>query len=68
MATDEMDAKLLQLHEYEKSRKAGILDAVYFENSRVLLHEENIYRLACVSSLFALVVPLSLSLSTRMAI
>ncbi|XP_060959025.1 paired amphipathic helix protein Sin3-like 2 isoform X2 [Cannabis sativa] len=46
VATDEMDNKLLQLFEYEKSRKAGsLIDTVYFENARVLLHEENIYRL-----------------------
>lgn len=46
-----MDNKLLQLYESEKSRKAGMGDTVYYENARVLLHEENIYRLECVSSL-----------------
>ncbi|GLT33331.1 hypothetical protein SLA2020_079300 [Shorea laevis] len=51
VATDEMDNKLLQLYEYEKSRKSGkIIDSVYYENARVLLHEENIYRLECSSS------------------
>ncbi|PON76021.1 Sin3, C-terminal [Trema orientale] len=51
VAADEMDNKLLQLYEYEKSRKAGMLiDTVYFENARVLLHEENIYRLECSSA------------------
>ncbi|KAG4151231.1 hypothetical protein ERO13_D04G052000v2 [Gossypium hirsutum] len=51
VATDEMDNKLLQLFEYEKSRKhARTMDSVYYENARVLLHEENIYRLKCSSS------------------
>ncbi|KAL6143380.1 hypothetical protein ACLB2K_054075 [Fragaria x ananassa] len=46
VATDEMDNKLLHLYEYEKSRKKGkLIDSVYFENTRVLVHEENIYRL-----------------------
>ncbi|XP_024018495.1 paired amphipathic helix protein Sin3-like 2 isoform X1 [Morus notabilis] len=47
VVTDEMDNKLLQLYESEKSRKAGMGDTVYYENARVLLHEENIYRLEC---------------------
>lgn len=51
IAADEMDNKLLQLHAYEKSRKPGrFADVVYHENSRVLLHEENIYRIECVRS------------------
>ncbi|KAH7532571.1 hypothetical protein FEM48_Zijuj04G0034500 [Ziziphus jujuba var. spinosa] len=51
VASDEMDNKLLQLYEYEESRKAGkLIDAVYYENARVLLHEENIYRLECSSA------------------
>ncbi|OMO52741.1 Paired amphipathic helix [Corchorus olitorius] len=51
VATDEMDNKLLQLFEYEKSRKHGkTIDSVYYENARVLLHEENIYRVKCSSS------------------
>ncbi|XP_010550095.1 PREDICTED: paired amphipathic helix protein Sin3-like 2 [Tarenaya hassleriana] len=49
-AADDMDDKLLQLYEYEKSRKPGkLIDSVYCENARVLLHEENIYRLECLS-------------------
>ena len=49
VATDEMDNKLLQLYAYEKSRKPGrFVDMVYYENSRVLLHDENIYRIECV--------------------
>ncbi|GMI67047.1 SIN3-like 2 [Hibiscus trionum] len=51
VATDEMDDQLLQLFEYEKSRKdRKTADAVYYENARVLLHEDNIYRLKYSSS------------------
>ncbi|KAA8529502.1 hypothetical protein F0562_033699 [Nyssa sinensis] len=51
IATDEMDHKLLQLYAYEKSRKPGrCVDVVYHENSRVLLHDENIYRIECSSA------------------
>lgn len=51
VATDEMDNKLLQLYAYEKSRKPGrFVDIVYHENARVLLHDENIYRIECSSS------------------
>lgn len=50
VATDEMDNKLLQLYAYEKSRKPGrFIDVVYHENARVLLHDENIYRIECSS-------------------
>ncbi|OIW10525.1 hypothetical protein TanjilG_15897 [Lupinus angustifolius] len=46
VATDEMDIKLLQLCTYEKSRKPGrFVDIVYHENARVVLHDENIYRI-----------------------
>ncbi|KAK6922109.1 Paired amphipathic helix [Dillenia turbinata] len=48
VATDEMDNKLLQLYAYEKSRRPGrFVDLVYHENARVLLHDENIYRIEC---------------------
>ncbi|XP_059648928.1 paired amphipathic helix protein Sin3-like 4 isoform X2 [Cornus florida] len=51
VATDEMDNKLLQLYAYEKSRKPGrFVDVVYHENARVLLHDENIYRIECSSA------------------
>ncbi|CAO2825485.1 unnamed protein product [Amaranthus hypochondriacus] len=51
VATDEMDSKLFQLYEYEKSRKPGkFVDSVYHENARVLLHEDNIYRFEFSSS------------------
>ncbi|MFS8017316.1 putative transcription regulator Others family [Helianthus anomalus] len=47
---DEMDNKLLQLYEYEKSRKPEkFVDSVYYENAHVLLHDENIYRFQCSS-------------------
>lgn len=50
---DEMDSKLLQLYEYERSRKPEkFIDSVYYENAHVLLHEENIYRFQCVGVLF----------------
>jgi len=52
VATDEEDAKLLQLYEYEKSRKPGKLnDSVYHSNAHVILHEENIYRFQSVGPL-----------------
>ncbi|KAL1828774.1 paired amphipathic helix protein Sin3-like 3 isoform X2 [Daucus carota subsp. sativus] len=48
VATDEMDNKLLQLYAYEKSRKGGrFVDTIYHDNARVLLHDENIYRIEC---------------------
>ncbi|KAL3526467.1 hypothetical protein ACH5RR_011123 [Cinchona calisaya] len=51
VSSDELDNKLLQLYEYEKSRKPEkFVDSVYYENSHVLLYEENIYRFECTSS------------------
>ncbi|XP_068462786.1 paired amphipathic helix protein Sin3-like 4 isoform X2 [Phaseolus vulgaris] len=48
VAADEVDNKLLQLYTYEKSRKPGrFVDLVCHENARVLLHDENIYRIEC---------------------
>ncbi|CAH8297642.1 unnamed protein product [Eruca vesicaria subsp. sativa] len=48
VAADEMDSKLQQLYSYEKSRKPEkYLDAVYYENARVLLPDEDIYRIEC---------------------
>ena len=53
VATDEVDNKLLQLYEYEKSRKPGKLnDSVYHANAHVILHEDNIYRLQCVGPVY----------------
>ncbi|XP_023760329.1 paired amphipathic helix protein Sin3-like 2 [Lactuca sativa] len=50
VAGDEMDNKLLQLYEYEKSRKPEkFIDSVYYENAHVLLHDENIYRFQCLT-------------------
>ena len=55
-----MDNKLLQLYAYESSRKnERFLDIVYHENARVLLHDENIYRIECVCQMFFLF-PLSI--------
>ncbi|KAL8150199.1 hypothetical protein V2J09_020007 [Rumex salicifolius] len=48
VATDETDSKLLQLYEYENCRKPGrFSDIVYCENARVLVHDDNIYRIQC---------------------
>ncbi|RAL40892.1 hypothetical protein DM860_008590 [Cuscuta australis] len=50
VSSDELDNKLLQLYEYERSRKPdNSVDFVYYENSHVLLHEENIYRIESIS-------------------
>lgn len=52
VSSDELDNKLLQLYEYEKSRKPDkFVDSVYYENAHVLLYEENIYRFECVGLL-----------------
>ncbi|KAK4783135.1 hypothetical protein SAY86_007509 [Trapa natans] len=46
IVSDDMDNKLLQLYEYEKARKGSKFnDSVYYENIRVFLHGENIYRM-----------------------
>ncbi|XP_069149571.1 paired amphipathic helix protein Sin3-like 2 isoform X6 [Solanum lycopersicum] len=51
VSSDELDGKLLQLYEYERSRKSEkYVDSVYYEDAHVLLHEENIYRFVCTSS------------------
>ncbi|KAF7802898.1 paired amphipathic helix protein Sin3-like 2 isoform X1 [Senna tora] len=51
VTADEIDNKLVQLYEYEKSRKPGkLIDSVYHANARVILHDENIYRLECSST------------------
>uniref|UniRef100_A0A1J3CP36 Paired amphipathic helix protein Sin3-like 1 n=1 Tax=Noccaea caerulescens TaxID=107243 RepID=A0A1J3CP36_NOCCA len=51
IVADDMDNKLLQLYEYENSRKPGrVIDSVYYDNTRILLHEEHIYRLEFSSS------------------
>lgn len=51
VATDEMDNKLLQLYDYEKSRRSGkFVDSVYHENACVFLHDDNIYRFEYSSS------------------
>lgn len=51
VASDEMDNKLLQLYQYEKSRRhERFHDIVYHENTRVLLHDESIYRFECMTN------------------
>lgn len=53
VAADEMDNKLQQLYAYEKSRKPEkFFDAVYYENARVLLPDEDIYRIGCVRIIY----------------
>jgi hypothetical protein len=55
VAADEIDNQLLQLYLYEKSRSPGsFFDVVYHENARALLHDDNIYRFECVSSILYL--------------
>ncbi|KAL8528277.1 hypothetical protein ACS0TY_005906 [Phlomoides rotata] len=51
VSSDEVDCKVIQLYEYENSRKPEkYVDSVYYENVHVLLHDENIYRFQCISS------------------
>ncbi|CAM8903474.1 unnamed protein product [Rhodiola kirilowii] len=51
VASDDSDIKLLQLYDYEKSRKCeNHFDSVYHENARILLPEDNIYRFEFKSS------------------
>ncbi|XP_055805599.1 paired amphipathic helix protein Sin3-like 2 isoform X2 [Solanum dulcamara] len=51
VSSDELDGKLLQLYEYERSRKPEkYVDSVYYEDVHALLHEENIYRFDSTSS------------------
>ncbi|KAI4321360.1 hypothetical protein MLD38_034752 [Melastoma candidum] len=46
VAADDMDNKLLQLYDYEKSRTTTrFIYSVDYENARVFLHDENIYRM-----------------------
>ncbi|KAJ4884289.1 Paired amphipathic helix protein Sin3-like 4 [Raphanus sativus] len=48
VAADEMDNKLQQLYSYEKSRKPEkYMNEVYYENARVLLPDEDVYRIEC---------------------
>ncbi|MCE2055418.1 hypothetical protein HAX54_042548 [Datura stramonium] len=45
VSSDELDGKLLQLYEYERSRKPEkFVDSAYYENAHVLLQEDSIYR------------------------
>ncbi|KAI3793967.1 hypothetical protein L1987_36591 [Smallanthus sonchifolius] len=50
VAGDEVDNKLLQLYEYERSRKPEkFYDSVYYENVHNILHDEYIFRFQCSS-------------------
>ncbi|XP_012855246.1 PREDICTED: paired amphipathic helix protein Sin3-like 3 isoform X2 [Erythranthe guttata] len=49
--SEEMDNKLLELYEYERSRNPEkFSDAVYHENARFLLPGDELYRIECVPS------------------
>ncbi|XP_010551461.1 PREDICTED: paired amphipathic helix protein Sin3-like 3 [Tarenaya hassleriana] len=51
VASDDTDNKLIQLCTYEKSRNLERFgDVVYYDNARVLIPDENIYRFECKSS------------------
>ncbi|CAA0820219.1 Paired amphipathic helix protein Sin3-like 1 [Striga hermonthica] len=51
VSSDEAECKLVQLYQYEKSRKPEkFVDSVYYENVNVLLHDENIYRFERISN------------------
>ncbi|XP_074295941.1 paired amphipathic helix protein Sin3-like 4 isoform X3 [Silene latifolia] len=51
LASDDVDNKLLQLYAYERLRKPErFLDIVYHDNARVIVHDENMYRVECSSS------------------
>nr|XP_043634301.1 paired amphipathic helix protein Sin3-like 2 isoform X2 [Erigeron canadensis] len=59
VAGDETDNKLLQLFEYERSRNSEkYIDSVYYENAHIHIHDENIYRFQCSSSLSCLTIQL----------
>lgn len=49
IATNDLDHKLLQLYAYEKSRHGILVDKLYHDNARALLHDEYIYRIECSS-------------------
>lgn len=60
VASDELDMKLLQLYDYEKSRKCdNQVDSVYHENAHVFLHDDNIYRFEFVSILLLMMLTVS---------
>ncbi|KAI4375308.1 hypothetical protein MLD38_013192 [Melastoma candidum] len=51
VVSEDIDNKLLQLYEYEKSRKEGrTVDYMYYKNARFFLHNENIFRLEFTSN------------------
>ncbi|KAL0421248.1 UNVERIFIED_CONTAM: Paired amphipathic helix protein Sin3-like 4 [Sesamum latifolium] len=59
IATEEIDNKLLQLYAYERSRNPEtFVDAVYLENARFLLPEDNLYRIEYLPSPMRLTIQL----------
>ncbi|XP_042006838.1 paired amphipathic helix protein Sin3-like 3 isoform X1 [Salvia splendens] len=59
IASEEMENKLIQLYSYERSRSPRkFTDAIYHENARFLLPEDNLYRIECVPSPTCLTVQL----------
>ncbi|KAK4481866.1 hypothetical protein RD792_012777 [Penstemon davidsonii] len=49
IASEEVDNRLLQLYAYERSRNPEkFADAVYHENARFLVPEDNLYRIECL--------------------
>ncbi|KAL0385641.1 UNVERIFIED_CONTAM: Paired amphipathic helix protein Sin3-like 3 [Sesamum radiatum] len=59
IATEEIDNKLLQLYAYERSRNPETFaDAVYLENARFLLPEDNLYRIEYLPSPMRLTIQL----------
>eukprot|EP00252_Welwitschia_mirabilis_P014433 TRINITY_DN3170_c0_g1_i2.p1 TRINITY_DN3170_c0_g1~~TRINITY_DN3170_c0_g1_i2.p1 ORF type:complete len:1323 (+),score=353.10 TRINITY_DN3170_c0_g1_i2:643-4611(+) len=51
IALDDVENKLVQLHYYESLRTPEkFLDIVYHANSRIYLHDENIYRFECATN------------------
>ena len=45
LLADDLACKLLDLYAYESSRTVPSLDAVYYQNAHVLLHDDNCFRL-----------------------
>ena len=45
MVADEQTMRLVELHKYERARRAPLSDEVYRANANLVLHDENCYRL-----------------------
>ena len=44
LLNDETALKLLELYKYEKSRRAPVVDATYYQNAHLILHEDMTFR------------------------